>query len=267
MANQAHVKVVRAGTDAINAWRLDNPDTILQLSNADLYAVHIDGADLSGAICAGACFVNASIIGTNFSNANLSRADLYCSNMSAANFSGANLSHINSDDAPLSSCTLKGASFSHANLCLARLTATDLHSVNFSHAYLMRAQLKRANLTGASMAYASLAYAHIEGADMSDTELYRATFQFTEFGDGFVRNGLLLKRAPLRFTITPYLRIEEWGRGTVKITSYEEQSTEWDRDIIPIVELQSRIDNGYLHEYEKFQAGLQMLAYICLKYQ
>ena len=71
MANDEHVKVVKAGAKAIEAWRDAHPDERLDLQEADL-----SGADLTGAFLFAADLTEADLTEANLTEANLSGADL-----------------------------------------------------------------------------------------------------------------------------------------------------------------------------------------------
>ena len=49
MANPEHVELVKQGAKAIDAWRVENPKTVLDMSNADLRGADLGNADLSNA--------------------------------------------------------------------------------------------------------------------------------------------------------------------------------------------------------------------------
>jgi uncharacterized protein YjbI with pentapeptide repeats len=108
MANQEHVDRLKAGVEAWNQWRQEQPEIEPDLSGANL-----SYADLAGA--------------------NLSYATLYSATLQYADFAG-NLSYAN----------LSYADFTGANLTLADLIGTDLYHTNLSSANLSYADLSNA---------------------------------------------------------------------------------------------------------------------------
>ena len=76
MANDEHVRLLKQGVAAWNAWRDENPDIHPKLLEANLDEANLHGANLN----------EADLLG-----ANLSRANLWEANLSGANLSEANL--------------------------------------------------------------------------------------------------------------------------------------------------------------------------------
>ena len=107
MANPEHLAKLKAGVEAWNAWRLENPGEMPDLIRANLTKANLSKADLSFA---------------DLSKANLSRARL-----EDADLSNANLSH-----ATLILTTLSRTVIADANMGLARLGRTFFASINLS---------------------------------------------------------------------------------------------------------------------------------------
>ena len=81
VANEEHLKILKAGVDAWNSWRWRNPGL-----QPDLNAVNVHGEDISVANLAGVNLSNANLCG-----AILSRAHLYEANLIQADLTGASL--------------------------------------------------------------------------------------------------------------------------------------------------------------------------------
>lgn len=153
MANPEHVKLVKQGAAAIQAWQKKKPDTRLDLREANLRRANLRGANLREA---------------NLSRADLSRADLRAdlsrATLSAADLSGANLSGAN-----LSWALLSRANLNKANLSEADLSGADLSWANLFEANLFEANLSGAGLGGANLSRADLIGANVEGASLGST--------------------------------------------------------------------------------------------------
>ena len=86
MANEEHLKVLREGVDAWNAWRAKQPAKFASdLSGADLYGADLRGANLTRDLS------GARLRDTDLSGANLIKADLREANLFKANLSRADL--------------------------------------------------------------------------------------------------------------------------------------------------------------------------------
>ena len=124
--NPEHVKVVLNGAAAIAEWREQNPETRLDLWDANLGGANLWDANLQGAILG-----DANLQGAILGDANLRNADLW----------GANLRNANLRNAILWGADLRGAILWGANLRGAILWGAILWGAN----------LRNANLRGASL--------------------------------------------------------------------------------------------------------------------
>jgi hypothetical protein len=147
MAYLDHLKTLRQGVDAWNAWRKQHPEVQPDLSGADLSGADLSGADLS----------EADLVGADLSGAHLNRANLLEADLRRANLSGADLHEA----------FLGGAHLNRANLSGAFLGAAFLGAADLS-----RAHLNRANLSGANLIYASLVGADITNAHLTGCRIY-----------------------------------------------------------------------------------------------
>jgi len=146
MAHQEHLELLKQGSTAWNAWRVQHKEVRPDLSELDLHE-----ADLS--------------------NANLHEADL-----SNADLSNAHLSRINLNGANLSGADLSGANLREAYLIQANLSEADLTNTNLQWANLHFANLTNANLQQADVSEAILSYANLTGANLSRTIVVGTNF-------------------------------------------------------------------------------------------
>jgi uncharacterized protein YjbI with pentapeptide repeats len=184
MANEEHVKKLKEGVEAWNAWRK-------QRFEQGPVAVDLSGADLSGADLSGAKLDRADLSGANLSGADLSAADLTEAkldwtefreaDLGAAILTGVALSHADLRGVNLRKTNLRGAVLYGSNLIMADLRYADLRQANLDKvnlggaglgwARLNRAKLREANLIRASLHGADLSRARLENADLTDADL------------------------------------------------------------------------------------------------
>jgi len=102
MANEEHLKILKEGVNAWNAWRYEHPQTHPDLSGADFVGRRLSQVNLRG----------ANLRKSNFIEADLSRADL----------SGAVLVYANLFDADIRRAQLVEANLTKADLSIANLS-------------------------------------------------------------------------------------------------------------------------------------------------
>ena len=112
MANPRHLRRLKQGFEAWNAWRVQHRNIMPDLADADLREANLLGANLAW---------------PHLSRADLSRADLTMANFSGANLAWANLSEANLTKANLSQVSLSGTIFSVTTLTAARGLDTCNH--------------------------------------------------------------------------------------------------------------------------------------------
>ena len=110
--NTDHVKIVKQGAKAIDAWRREHPEMRLDLKDADLKEVNLRGANLFSAK-----FFGADLSGADLRSAKLKRADLAAANLTSANLSGADLSIAILQTCVVSGTNFEAATFSETILC------------------------------------------------------------------------------------------------------------------------------------------------------
>jgi len=121
MANKDQVKMLRQGAKVWNAWRKNNSEAIIDLTDANLrYAdikdVYLREANLAGAYLRLADLSNADLGSAMLTYADLSNSTLQYADLSNADLDGANLSNADLSDANLSGTDLRHANFSNAKL-------------------------------------------------------------------------------------------------------------------------------------------------------
>ena len=167
MANPEHVKLAKQGAGAIAEWRRNNPEIVIDLTEADLSGADLSVADLTG----------ADLSGANLNGANLNEADLTWADLTRANLTDADLTWANLNGAALTRANLSGADLSGADLTRADLTGADLTGAKLTEAKLSGANLNGADLTRANLNGADLTRAKLSGVTMSG-----ALLGFTVFG-------------------------------------------------------------------------------------
>ena len=148
-------------------------------SGADLSNAAIEFADLSDADLFGVTFNSAQLPYVNLSNANLSYASIIQSDMRGVNLQDANLSYVN-----LSLSILWFSNLSGANLTGANLENTHLSGVDFSNANLSGANLIGADIMGEVMT--GFPGAVYDGATYSESTLFPSGFDPVAEGMIFV---------------------------------------------------------------------------------
>lgn len=98
MADRGQVELLKRGPKVWNAWRVEQPEAIIDLSDSALRGLDVTGADLSGA---------------DLQRADLRGAVLKDANLAGARLGGANLFKAVLDDADMNNTDLLGAQFVH----------------------------------------------------------------------------------------------------------------------------------------------------------
>ena len=107
MVNEEHLAVVRAyangDREAINRWRAEHPDELLNLNKANLHGMNLSETDLSLADLREADLSEANLYGTDLGDADLRSADLGDADLSSADLTdtfllGADLRRANFQD-------------------------------------------------------------------------------------------------------------------------------------------------------------------------
>ena len=182
--------MVVSGEMPDSLWNLSSAD----LSGADLRWADFSGVNFGGADLSGADLTSAQFGGSNLSEANLTNANLWGAVLGCVNFretifwdngnycTGGTISddianRVDLSGANLTRANLSGANAIEAILSRANLSDADLTGANLTRANLSDADLSRANLTGANLSDADLSYAllikvNLEKAKLSGCQIY-----------------------------------------------------------------------------------------------
>jgi hypothetical protein len=114
MANEDHVAILQKGPTTWNEWRRENPDTVPDLSEANLSSADLSGANLSSADLSGAHLLLADLSGADLTLSDLSRASLFNADLTGADLSGADLSGAYLRAANLSDANVTAVRFSRS---------------------------------------------------------------------------------------------------------------------------------------------------------
>jgi Pentapeptide repeats (8 copies) len=109
VADEEHLKIIRQGVAAWNAWREENPKLIPDLRGADLRWANLTGANLTEADFLEAILSKADLTKADLRGADLHRASLWEANLSGADLRGANLSGAQLIGTDLRDATLTGS--------------------------------------------------------------------------------------------------------------------------------------------------------------
>jgi len=182
MANQEQLEILKQGVEVWEAWREENPDVNIDLSEADLVGVNLMRANLSEANLWGANLRGASLAGALLARANLNEADLTEAKLSGANLCDAHLNEADLIQANLSGANLTGAKLRAADLSFADLSHAHLNKVDLNFTGLRGAKLIGTDLTEASTVQGSFWQADLSEANLNQANLTRATLNETNFG-------------------------------------------------------------------------------------
>ena len=139
--------IVEDGVQRWNAWLVENPRVLTDLSGADLQGFYL---------------VAANFRGINLQDAVLKGARLEGANLTAANLAGVDFSSANLTKAKLSKARLEGANLTKANLSGVDLADANLPNTILTDANFMNAALTGANFRGATLERASFVEAKID---------------------------------------------------------------------------------------------------------
>ena len=140
MANKEQLAILMQGTSIWNKWRIDNPNSEIDLDGTDLREAELSEADLRRAnllraYLSVADMRQADLRGANLDGADLRKADLRKAILVGTNLVGANLSGADLSQAHLDGANLSRAQLAQANLSKARLGHTVFGEVDLSKTY------------------------------------------------------------------------------------------------------------------------------------
>lgn len=245
MANNDHLTILNKGTISWNQWRKDNPSTVPDLRNAQLFGRDLSAADLRNVDFSGADFRVCIFDRTLFDDANLSdaklpsarlgtasfvRTKLYGAELSKAVFSGGDLSFASLKAAKLYEAQfvgaiLNGAEFNEAFLLKANFQESALNNASFreSDARLTNftdASLECAILVEANLFLAKFTRANLRGADLRFAQVEGATFAEADLTGSFV-HGISVWSVDLTNTKQDNLIITRAGEPPLTVDNLE----------------------------------------------
>ena len=156
MANKKRLTLLRQGVAVWNQWRIEHPETAIDLRGADLSHANLSYAKLNG----------ADLRSAKLNGADLSEARLYKARLSDADLRGATLI-----EATLIEATLSGANLNSATLSKADLNKADLRGAELREATLIEAKLLSADLRGAELTNVTLTNVRCGWTMMAEVDL------------------------------------------------------------------------------------------------
>ena len=169
------LEILKQGVVEWNAWREENQDVEVDLSNTNLSNINLINANLRGVNFSNTNLVNANLIRADFSLAKLNQANLTNADLDRADFSLAKLNYANLNHANLNGVNLYGASLNGANLNRASLNGANLNRANLNGVNLKKASLNDANLSSSYLKSANLREADLIRIQALNTSLEGAT--------------------------------------------------------------------------------------------
>jgi uncharacterized protein YjbI with pentapeptide repeats len=135
MPSEEHLNKIKQGVDVWNQWREENPQTVPDLSQADIRGYQLQKINLSNTD-----LKEAKLQYSNLTGATLEKADLNKAKLLETNFQSANLKNTNLSGAGLLESNLQFADLENANLEGAQLNEGTI----FNQTNLKGAKLKDA---------------------------------------------------------------------------------------------------------------------------
>lgn len=164
MANPEHMDILQRGVKVWNTWRKENPQTIPNLSSAQLSYLNYRNINLSQANLLDALIYDANLSGASLIFANLSFTDLNTTNFRGADLRSANLTNSNVRYTNLAKADLRNAIFAGADLSGSDFTQAMMGGTYFGGGFLDRCVgLDKVNHSGPSSLGIDVIY-HAKGA-------------------------------------------------------------------------------------------------------
>jgi len=181
LANEVHLKIIKQGVIAWNAWREAHSDITPDLRAADLSGAELTGGNFEGANLEEANLKNANLRKANFERADLTgahlqRAQLRSANLEAAKLYGTDFLKARLIGANLQRTDLRRANLAGAHLGGANLSGTDLRETNLGAADLLEANLDEADFSGVHISGVNFSEATLRSTNLSNAVIHSATF-------------------------------------------------------------------------------------------
>ncbi|MDA0834519.1 MAG: pentapeptide repeat-containing protein [Planctomycetota bacterium] len=177
MASAKILEIVKRGRPAILKYRTANPGVLLDLVDADLSKLNLQGAplykaDLIGAKLKGTKLGKSDLRGCDLTRADLENADLRKADLRKANFSRANL-----QGADLSGAQLEGANMNAADFTNAKGIGTDFSLAQLTRTILTNCDFTQAIFNGANLSAATFQESILNEASLTETLLIDTQFK------------------------------------------------------------------------------------------
>jgi len=129
MANPEHLEILKQGVEEWNQWRKAYSAVDVELSQADLIGLNLQGANLKAVDLS-----RADLSGANLRDADLSFTRLIAANLGRTDATGTNLVRTNAIFSNITQTKLSRAILRGADLRWARLTSAELQDADLSQA-------------------------------------------------------------------------------------------------------------------------------------
>lgn len=166
MANPEHLAILKQGVEAWNKWRKEHPDTVPDLSRAELQGLDLSKTNLGRAYLRGAKLDNTILRSAILWKADLAQA------------------HLHDTD-------LREANLRKANLFEAELIRAKLQRANLTGTLLVDTKLQQADLTGCFVYGCSVWNVELEGAAQLDLVLLDAHSSSNEWNPDLVNQSAI----------------------------------------------------------------------------
>ncbi len=186
MADRQQLDILMQGVDVWNAWRKEQPDKLIDLSQAKLHGAELSGIDLRRANLKEVDLSETHLYKANLFRANLTNANLRAAIVRESDLNNTILHHTQLQQANLASsqlleASLQGTNLYEADLRFVRLSNADLSSVNMQKANLEGASFWQATLHNVNLSHANLRKTNFLGAKLDSVNLSDATLSQSSF--------------------------------------------------------------------------------------
>jgi len=228
MANAEHLSVIHNGAEAYEKWRLENPEELFDLSNADLTGFDLDDfifknvklfeTNFASAKLRNTDFSEATLFKTTFNHADLSYANFKSRHLIGCQFQNADLSFSNMSAVKFHKCNLskikiKGAKLAEANFHYNDFTGMDFSEFNLTETLFNLCTLNQTNFSEANLTKSTFMNCELNNVQFFKSNLYRTTFRFCDISGGNFAHAKLYDvrfiGSPLRHTRFDNARIIE----------------------------------------------------------
>ncbi len=132
MANPEHLKILKQGAAAWNAWRYEHHEVLPDLSHTNLLNADLKDANLSVSDLSNAILKDADLIGATFRMANLRNAKLHNADLNFADFFSADLRNADLNSAKLHFAKLRQSFLKSTNFTDCKFAFTILADIDLS---------------------------------------------------------------------------------------------------------------------------------------